>query len=75
MFVFLNLHIEYKKPIFISTVLGMDEWMDKKTYWEEKHQGSAAAHNPQIKTCLYAKKNSEKMDCLFRNSFRHPAEF
>ena len=50
-----------------------------KAYYTIKdsfHQGSAAAHKPQIKTRFCAKKrNSEKMDCVCRNMFRHIAEF
>ena len=41
---------------------------------KKKNHGSVAAHMPKILTRLCEKKKSEKMDCLFRSRFRHPAE-
>ena len=39
-------------------------------------QGSATEHQPRLSlkfkpTCVQIKKNSEKIDCLFRNKVRH----
>ena len=42
---------------------------------DDINQGSTAAHKPQLKARIYAKRiNSKKMDRLCGNRFRHQAE-